>query len=95
MIGAGLAAKGGFKLGKALWGMGKTYVQKRIAKAKESGFNLQSGGFSANLAGQPAPAASMASGGPGTGYPDGDGMDWKKFAPIIGVVALLLIMKKK
>ena len=90
------AASGGFKLGRSLFQAGKRYVQSRIAQGKAKGFNLTSGGFSANLAGQPSqPQRGAAAGGPSTGYPDGAAMDWKKYAPILGVVALLLIMKKK
>mgnify|MGYP006082956601 CR=1 FL=1 len=90
------AASGGFKLGRSLFQAGKRYVKSRIAQGKAKGFNLTSGGFSANLAGQPSePQRGAAQGGFGTGTPDGEAMDWKKYAPILGVVALLLIMKKK
>lgn len=90
------AASGGFKLGRSLFQAGKRYVQSRVAAGKAKGFNLTSGGFTANLAGATSePQRGGAAGGPGTGYPDGQAMDWKKYAPILGVVALLLIMKKK
>lgn len=91
MIGAGMAAQGGFKLGKALWGAGKRFVANRVAKAQAEGFNLSSGGANLSVAGN-APTPKVRAGAPGSA-PEAP-MDYMKYAPY-AVGALLLLMMKK
>jgi hypothetical protein len=93
------AASGGFKLGRSLFQAGKRYVQSRVAAGKAKGFNLTSGGFSANLAAQPSePLRGAAPGGYDSQNPDAS-MDWKNITAtqwaLGGGLLLLLIMKKK
>jgi hypothetical protein len=95
------AASGGFKLGRSLFQAGKRYVKSRIAQGKAKGFNLTSGGFSANYAatpGQPAQPQRGRAGEPSGDSPDA-AMSWKNITAaqyaIGGGLLLLLIMKKK